>query len=225
MAQRQMSREKALTARQFEQLLLGANRIEDDTRSMEARAVLLIAGRLGLRGGELTHLNSSWVNYRQQMLHIPSHEPCEKGRDGGLCGYCKQAVSQMVDHDDTRDYHDIAESYWNPKTDAAVRDVPYGWDQRTGVALEWLIDEHGCWPHSFSTMQRRLDTALEASAIDETATTMHGLRATAASFHAGKGVDSGPLQSMFGWSDLETARNYIAVDGAATARALGEVHG
>jgi len=223
---REQTREKALTEREFERLLIGAMRIDDPQRSMETRAMLLIGGRMGLRPGEVTHIDASWINRRREMLSIPSYDPCDKGRNGGPCGYCKQAAKQQIDHDDGKDLEDILDGYWNPKTDAAVRDVPFGWDQRIAVAIEWLIDTHGGWPHSFSTLQRRLDTALElADGLDADETTLHGLRATAASYHAGRGLDAGPLQSMFGWRDLSTARNYIAVDGQMTARALGEVHG
>lgn len=223
---REKTREKALTERQFERLLIGAMRIDDPDVSMETRAVLLIGGRLGLRPGEVTHIGESWVNRRREMLSIPAHDPCTKGRDGGPCGYCKQAVNQQLKHDDSKVFEDILERYWNPKTDAAVRDVPYGWDQRISVAIDWLIDNHGGYPNSFSTLQRRLDTALElADDLETDSTSLHGLRGTAASYHAGRGLDAGPLQSMFGWEDLSTARNYIAVDGEMTARALGEVHG
>lgn len=223
---REMTREKALTEREFERLLIGAMRIDDSEASMEARAVLLIGGRLGLRPGEVTHIGESWVNRRREMLTIPSQDPCKKGRGGGPCGYCRQAAKQQLKHDDSKEFEEVIENYWNPKTDAAVRDVPYGWDQRIAVAIEWLIDEYGGYPNSFSTLQRRLDTTLElADRLETDDTSLHGLRGTAASYHAGRGLDAGPLQSMFGWSDLATARNYIAVDGQMTARALGEVHG
>ena len=220
-----MTREKALTERELEWLLLGAGRIEDNRQQMEAWAAILIGARLGLRAGELIHVDESWVNLRREMIHIPAHDPCTKGRDGGPCGSCKQAAKQAATHN-PESAEEILADYWRPKTDAAVRDIPFGFSQRVAVAVEWLIDEHGGWPHSFSTLQRRLDQALErAPMLDADSTTLHGLRGTAASYHAGRGLDAAPLQSMFGWSDLATARNYIAVDGEMTRRALSEVHG
>jgi integrase len=223
---RQQTREKALTEREFERLLIGAGSLGDSMERLEARAAILIGGRLGMRPGEVTHLSSDWINRRREMIHIPSHDPCTKGRDGDRCGYCRQAVTQQLKHDDSKVFEDVLESYWNPKTDAAVRDVPYRFSQRVGVAIEMLLEEYDGWPHSFSTLQRRLNESLDAAPdLDRESTTLHGLRATAASYHAGRGLDAGPLQSMFGWEDLSTARNYIAVDGEMTARALGEVHG
>jgi integrase len=223
---RRLTREKSLTEREFERLLIGAGSLNDPIDQLQARAAILIGGRLGMRPGEVVHLSSDWVNRRREMIHIPGHDPCTKGRDGGPCGYCKQAVKQQLKHDESKVFEDVLEDYWNPKTDAAVRDVPYRFSQRVGVAIEMLLKEFDGFPHSFSTLQRRLNESLDAAPdLNRESTTLHGLRATAASYHAGRGLDAGPLQSMFGWEDLSTARNYIAVDGEMTARALGEVHG
>jgi len=138
-----MSREKALTAREFERLLIGAARIDDRAHQIEARALVLVGGRLGLRPGEITHLSAEWVDDRRDMIQIPEHDPCTNGRDGEPCGYCKQAAEQMQRHGDARDHEAILEEYWSPKTDAGARDVPFGWSQRTAVAIELLVDEHG----------------------------------------------------------------------------------
>lgn len=219
----QHTREKVLTERQFEQLLIGAGRIDDPERSMEARAVVLIGGRLGLRPGEVTHLGESWVDDRRQIISIPKHDPCTKGQNGGLCGYCRQAVEQNADSDEEK--AELVETYWNPKTDAAAREVPYHFSARVGLALEQLIETHGGWPHSFSTLQRRLEQSLErAPGLTTSSTSPHGLRGTAASFHVGRGLDPGPLQGMMGWADIQTARNYIAINGEMTKRALSQVH-
>lgn len=219
----QHTREKVLTERQFEQLLIGANRMEKHNDALEARALILIGGRLGLRPGETTHLAEDWVDRRRRMIHIPAHDPCTKGRGGGLCGYCKQRVEQNSETE--AELEKLRKEYWNPKTPAAVREVPYHFSERVALAIEQLIETHGGWPHSFSTLQRRLDRALElAPELTTTSTSPHGLRATAASYHAGLGLDDAALQAMFGWRDLETANKYLSVNGAMTRRALSQVH-
>lgn len=205
------TRELALTERQFEQLLIGATQLKGESRQLEARAALLLGGRLGLRPGEVVHFDEEWVDWRREMIQIPRHRDCE-------CGYCKNQAKESDS--------DTLEDYWTPKTDAAVRDVPYGFSRRAGVAIGLLINEHGGYPNSYATLQRRVNNSLEAAPdLSKDSTTPHGLRATAASYHAGRGLDAGPLQSMFGWEDLATAKSYISVGGAMTARALGEVHG
>ncbi|QIO25023.1 tyrosine-type recombinase/integrase [Haloarcula sp. JP-L23] len=217
------TRDKALTERDFERLLEGTYRIDDTDASLEARATVLIGGRLGLRPGELTHLSSDWVDWQRQMIRVPDHHPCNKGRDGGLCGYCRQAVSQQSKS--AAEYTTLREQYWQPKTSTAARAVPFHFSSRVHVALEYLDDEYGGWPYSFSTLQRRLDTALDhAPKLNSNATSPHGLRATAASYHAGRGLDMAALRAMFGWKDLETARQYLNVDGAMTRRALSSIH-
>lgn len=219
------TREKALSEREFELLLEGAGRIEDSKRRLESRAAILLGGRLGLRPGETTHLTASWIDREQQMIRIPTHHDCTKGRDGGICGYCRQAVKQRMSHDPDKQFEKLAERYWLPKTEAASRTVPFHFSYRVRIALELLLDEHGGWPYSFSTLQRRLETALELSPeLSLNATSLHGLRATAASYHAGRGLDLTALRAMFGWEDITTARQYLNVDGAMTRRALDNIH-
>lgn len=219
------TREKALSEREFELLLEGAGRIEDPKRRLESRAAILLGGRLGLRPGETTHLKASWVDRDQQMIRIPTHQNCTKGRDGEICGYCRQAVKQRMNHNPDERFDELANRYWLPKTEAASRTVPFHFSYRVRIAIELLLDEHGGWPYSFSTLQRRLETALELSpGLTVSETSLHGLRATAASYHAGRGLDLTALRAMFGWEDITTARQYLNVDGAMTRRALDSVH-
>lgn len=219
------TRERALSEREFELLLEGAGRISDTHRRLETRAAILLGGRLGLRPGETTHLSTSWIDPERQMIQIPKQEDCTKGRDGGICGYCRQAVKQRMDHNPEKDFQSFADRYWLPKTEAASRTVPYHFSYRVRIAIELLLKEHGGWPYSFSTLQRRLETALELSPeLSNDATSLHGLRATAASYHAGRGLDLPALRAMFGWEDITTARQYLNVDGAMTRRALDSIH-
>jgi len=215
--------QSALTEQDFERLLQATYRMKDTSASLEARAIILIGGRLGLRPGELTHLSGEWVDWQREMIRIPSHHSCEKGQNGGLCGYCRQAVSQQSNS--ASDYASLRKKYWQPKTPAAARAVPFHFSSRVGIALEFLDEQHGGWPYSLSTLQRRLDGALKhAPNLCSNATSPHGLRATAASYHAGRGLDMTALRAMFGWKDLETAQQYLNVDGAMTRRALTSIH-
>lgn len=92
------SRELALTDREFELFVRGAQSIECDLRSQETEFIAFVLGRLGLRPGELCHIHEDWIDWRRRMIEIPKHDPCTKGKDGGLCGSCKQAVRQKVDY-------------------------------------------------------------------------------------------------------------------------------
>jgi len=223
------TRERVLSTDQFERLLIGASRVPTPHGApncdLEARAAILIAGRLGLRRGEITHLDVSWIDTDTQMLHIPPHDSCSGGRDGGLCGYCRQAVNQMESHRDDPIREELEAKYWRPKTDASIRSIPYGSiSSRVTFALEWLISEQGGWDYSSSTLKRRVEDAAEHAPELDTNVTLHGLRGTAATFHAGNGVDWQALKTMMGWRENDTPKQYLAIDGAMTKKALREVY-
>lgn len=72
------SKEDALSEREFEELLAATYRL-DEYWSLQCRFVVLMAGRLGLRAGEIAHMRSSRVDFRRNMICIPAHQPCESG--------------------------------------------------------------------------------------------------------------------------------------------------
>ena len=74
--------EDVLTDRQFE-LLLEACTALPAPHDFEARFICLIAGRLGLRAGEIAHFQTAWINWNRRTIRIPQHEPCQ-------CGYCRR---------------------------------------------------------------------------------------------------------------------------------------
>ena len=297
------SRERALSDREFERLLQGIERIDCDWYRLQTRFVVLVAGRLGMRAGEIAHMREDWVDFRSGMIRIPEQDICDKGEDGGPCGYCRSLAQSVVKHavpslhdarlelleqgqlidlgmgyqellaahrarDDGhvtpeefedrvedalaladrngrdgweaydqlqdraekyRDRRDVTldealEQYWIPKTDAAAREIPFDFDARAEIVIEDFFDRVDRYPTSRTTVNRRVDDALEAAGMDTEACSPHGLRATAASHHAGRGLDVVALQSMFGWVQLDTAMKYIQASGTNTQRALNAVH-
>ena len=87
------SRDDALSARSFQMLLEGARQL-DEPWDYEARLVILLAGKLGMRGGEIAHLRDEWIDQDRRMIVIPDHDPCTKGKDGGVCGYCRERARE-----------------------------------------------------------------------------------------------------------------------------------
>ena len=51
-----------------------------------------------------------------------------------------------------------------------------------------------------------------------------GLRGTAASYHAGNGLEMQSLKGMFGWRDNKTPNKYLSIDGEMVRRGLQEVY-
>lgn len=247
------SKESALSPREFELLLEGANRIEKKRQRREARFIILVAGRLGLRAGEITHLQADWINWRKQRIEIPRQMDCTLGADGGPCGYCHQLAEQMVETYEDIDpdemsrarerfinrhlpggfsagdeltMDDVLELRWFGKTDAAARDVPFGHNPRAELAIERFFDlpDRDAWALSKSAIDRRLNKALQnADELDVHATMPHGLRATAATEMAAKNIDTLSLKNIMGWSDFQTAQAYLSESAERAERALQQI--
>jgi len=298
------SKELALTDREFERFVRAVRGIDCGLRRQESEFIAFTLGRLGLRPGELCHIHEDWINWRTRMIEIPKHDPCTKGKDGGLCGSCKQAVRQKVayaeislaearmevlddaigdqlprhvrsqiqgvhfaavegDLDDedvqrqldtllesaeavgnrdailealdsaAREHmedavittEEAAEMEWSPKNPNAAREVPFDFDPRAELVVEQFFDRFEKWPESQTTINRRVDTVLEqVEGWSVEKTTPHGLRATAATHASARGLSPLPLQAMFGWSDISTARNYVAASSRNTQRQLHQIY-
>ncbi len=136
------TREDALDDREFERLIAATHQM-DDYYALQARFVILVAGRLGLRAGEIAHMREEWVDWRDKMIEIPAHEPCDKGRGGGKCGYCRQMAEQMrdVSHEGYLEaYNAFAERH--PHADAAELDeMVRGMADEEPRSFEGCLDE------------------------------------------------------------------------------------
>ena len=214
------SKYAALNDRDFELLLEGAHTL-DALTSLEARFIILVAGRLGLRAGEICHARSSWLDPRRRMLVIPGSQPCECGREGGPCGSCKQSARQKAEHNAEVTFEGALSRMWQPKTTAAAREVPFDVNPRAELLTERYFDRFESFTLSQTGVNRRVTAAAEAAPeLDADGIHPHGLRATAATRFASRGLDVIALQSMFGWAQLSTAHNYIRRSGENTARAI-----
>ena len=209
------SHEDVLTDREFE-LLLEACSDLPSSRDFQARFICLVAGRLGLRAGEISHLNTTWFDWDRKLLQIPQHEPCS-------CGYCHRQAAQEASHCDDLTQDEAVEARWHPKTVSSARAIPFDLSLRLELCIEQFANRYDSFPHSRSTINRRVKEAAEAAGL-RGRVYPHCLRATAASYHAYQGVAPVPLQALMGWSDLATAQKYIRISGTATADALWQAH-
>jgi len=218
------SKEHALDEREFELLYEGAQEI-GGYQGLEAQFVVLVAGRLGLRASEIAHLRESWVDWREELIEIPAHQDCDKGADGSLCGSCRQQVQQTVEYNDGVSWEEVAPNWWRPKTEAAVRGVPFGWNSRTELVIERFFDEYDRFERSYTAIGRRVKKAAQkADELNPDDVYPHCLRASSATHLAGKGLGAHALCSMFGWVSLSTAEVYISRSSDNTKRALRAAH-
>lgn len=207
--------EAALTDRQFERLLEACSRLPAP-RDFEVRFIRLVAGRLGLRAGEIAHSRTAWVNWDRRTIRIPQQEACR-------CGYCRRQAQQETTHNDDLSIEDAVASRWYPKTVASARLILFDLSLRLELCIERFANRYDAFPRSRSTINRRVQAAAEAAGL-QGRVYPHCLRATAASYHAYNGVAPVPLQALTGWSDPATALKYIRISGPAIADALRRVH-
>lgn len=207
--------EDVLTDRQFELLLEACSELPEP-HDFEARFICLTAGRLGLRAGEIAHFQTTWINWDRRTIRIPQHEPCQ-------CGYCHRQARQEAEHNEDLSLADTILSRWHPKTVASARLIPFDLSLRLELCFERFAARYDEFPRSRSTVNRRMQAAANEAGLAGHVYP-HCLRATAASYHAYKGVAPVPLQALMGWSDLATAQKYIRISGTATADALRRVH-
>jgi len=219
------SKDDALDEREFELLLEGASKM-DDYYGDQALFACLILGRLGLRRGELTHMREEWVDWRQEQISIPLQEDCHGERQGdGPCGMCRQLAQQRADHNDDLSLEAALADQWRAKTPAAARDVYFGFDARTRLHVERFFDKYDQWEWAAQAVNRRVKRAAEhADGLDPDDVYPHALRATAASYHAGRGLETLSLMQMMGWAQLSTAEVYVSRNSRNTARQLDAIH-
>lgn len=126
---------------------------------------------------------------------------------------------------------DVLNLRWFGKTESAARDVPFSHDPRSGLAIERFFELAGKdggrrdgWALSKSAVNRRLNKALRlADELTVDSTMPHGLRATAATEFANRNIDPLSLKSVMGWSDFQTAQNYLSESAERTERALQQI--
>lgn len=216
------SAENALSRAEYEQLLGGVRQL-DPLYDLVMEFVVTVSGRLGLRVGELMHIRPEWVNYEKEWIHVPAHEKCQRGRGGGICGMCRRLAKQTAERNDISQT-EAEKLYWKSKTPRSERKVPYSFSDRCERVIRDYFDEFDKMQGSQSTITRRLKEAVELSELERDNVTPHELRATAATYYAGTGIDVWTLQAMMGWAYAATAEHYILNSGERTKVVLEEHH-
>jgi hypothetical protein len=134
-----------------------------------------------------------------------------------------EAQSLVSEQDITLE--DAKDLMWRAKTAGAARAVPFDWSARVEICVERFFDGFDRWPVSRTTTNRRVNKALEkADELTPSTTHCHGLRATAASHHAGRGMPTLALQALMGWAQPSTARSYVRSSPENTQRELHQIH-
>ncbi len=204
------SSEKVVTFEEFKLLL---NCCKHTREPIEYRFVVMAAGRLGFRVGEIAHFKKSWIDYDAKIIKIPEHEPC-------CCRYCKTSYKLSTKKRKVSD-EEVLKHRWKPKTENSARSIYYGFDDDVVRAIETYFKKHQVWPYSYESVGNRIDRLAKKLNID---TTPHGLRATAATKFAYDGLSAPILQMLFGWKKIETANNYVGRSGNLAIKQMKEMY-
>lgn len=211
-----------LDPREFEELVRGAISL-DPAHSIESEMAVMLSGRLGMRAGEIAHITEEWVDWRDEMIYVPRHQPCQKGSDGGVCGYCRQLSRSMIERDDDLELGDVPldSVMWQPKTESGARSIPFGHDTRTKITMQRFFETFDGWSKSRTGVNRKVErAAMNARVVDPDDVYPHALRATAAT-NLASDLRAIELQSMFGWQKIDTARKYVRISGERLRSSLG----
>lgn len=200
------ARENAPTRHEYEKMWDGIEANLEGEMELHCKFILASIGELGLRAGEVTHITrvgeNDWVDLSSHEITIPEWEPCE-------CGYCV-SQSEQAENKTGISFEDALEERWKPHSEAAVRTVPFHYNQDIIDLYRRFFDKYDEWPRSRSAVNRRIDRIVENSDIARDPSTINpqSLRAGAAKFHAKKGMNPISLADLMGWANEITAIKY-----------------
>jgi len=186
---------------------------QGDSRIVETenRFLVIGAGRVTMRKGELINFRPGWLNRKAKIIEIPEHDAC-------TCDYC---IERALDYAEDKDVslEEALAHFWSPKTEASARAVYYGWSERTIAAVEEYADLVETWDKDQSTINRRIDKLAERAGIERNLYP-HALRAASAFYFARLGLGPFFLPGAMGWEDPRTAVAYIRASGWQLAQRI-----
>jgi len=203
MGKRRTALRDVITSTQYRQMLKTAAQIDDRHESIAIFFYLVMMGRLGLRVGEVIHMQRSWYDPERSVISIPPHEPCD-------CGLCRHYARQYAKSHGL-EFEDVLENYWQVK-DGSDRDVTVP-TARDRAIIELYFDAVPYTEVSYSTINRRLKKVAELSGAAPEHTYPHMLRATAATHLIWSGMRPPALDYQFGWEDEKTKERYAQKTG------------
>jgi len=187
-AQRRHSRDDHLTKDELETLFKACEDIEE-------KLLVCGLGQLGLRVGELAHLNKAWLDFQDDRLVIPSSMECD-------CRECQKR-----------------DGVWRVKTTAGARSISFRHFPTTREVLKGYFGAFDQVGKSRRTLQLKLKRIAKRTDLTKKIYP-HALRSTAAMMFANAGLSAQGLCEIMGWEDLRTAQAYIARSGRTAAKEI-----
>lgn len=206
--------DRTLDPAAFYSLYRGALAAESVQRRLERCYVVILAGRLGLRPGEILHCHEGWVDWGRGELQVPALDPC-------ACAECWAAARARQAAGDERPLEAIVtDELWSPPEEGA-RTIAFGWSERiSGLLASFFdyLDVLDCDRGELADLVA--EAAADAEGLDPDGLTPHVLRATGGRFFAEVGFDATSVQHFLGLADREDAEAYVRLAGQRTSAAL-----
>jgi len=200
MAHGDQSLKEAPSFREFRAMYEAAENSVDEKYRSECKFLLTIMGKLGLRPGEACHISEDWVDFDEKIIEIPEFDKCTYGKDGGVCGYCKDRAESHANHNDEITYEEAEELWWQPANEQAQRQVRYDWLDDGGEVIEEFFEENEEYTPSRSSINRRVDRIAESTPIiDKDDVNPKALRGHAAIKLANDGLSVIKIREILGY--------------------------
>jgi integrase len=116
MLETERSSDEALREPTYRRLYLGALEIDNSERQLKACYIILLAGRMGLRTGEIQHVREEWIDWDRGEIAIPQHDPC-------ACANCWIRAKQKASGEDEDIREEIVELFEDRVSDGSDRDI------------------------------------------------------------------------------------------------------
>lgn len=139
------SHQDALSESEFQRLVDATDDL-DHPFDAECLFVLVAAGRLGMRAGEIAHIRRDWINFDDALIQVPRHDPCTFGETVGPCSYCETQAELAMEYDDGLAREDALAQRWEPKTSTSVRAIPYDFDAFVEAVVTEFFETRSAFP-------------------------------------------------------------------------------
>lgn len=193
--------------REFRSLRDAAANSVEESYQLECEFLLIAIGILGMRPAEVVHISRDWLNFEEERIEVPYHDPCTKGDDGDICSYCRTRAESVAEHNEEITFEEAKEQRWQAEYEQSERDIPFDWlDEEDKKIIREYFNEHERYPKSRATINRRIDRIIAATEIiDKDDVYPEALRSHAAISLANRGVGIINLREFLGYDGYRKA--------------------
>ena len=201
-------------------------RVEKHIQTDEERLIFYGMLFTGLRVSEFLHLRRSWIDYKNNHLIVPEAQPCNCKGCIKIRNDLRKKLIRYQENNKTitkkkqKRYELVLEGNWLPKTPYSARTIPI--IKNAKEVLYPYFKEHNLMLEAFP-LRQYINTILTNLSIrafgkpqkNKKKLFPHALRGSFATMLARDNITSIGITRALGWADINTARFYLDLTGAA----------